>query len=110
MKTNPLAMAALVTVALALVSFTAQAAGAFDGTDQKVTGHSFDSVAVTVDGNTVQIVYKLKGKVLTSVKCVVSGDSMAREFTDLTGSQPFVEKMTLIRVSAGAAGSHPHYG
>jgi hypothetical protein len=81
-----------------------------DGTDQKVAGHSFDTVAVTVNGNTVQIVNKLHGKVISSAKSVVSGDSMAREATDFTGSQPFVEKMTLTRVSAGPSGSHPFSG
>jgi hypothetical protein len=81
-----------------------------DGTDQKVTGHSFDTVAVTVDGNTVQTVFKLHGKVINSTKCVVAGDSIAREFTDVTGAQPFVEKMTLSRVSAGPPGSHPLSG
>jgi hypothetical protein len=151
MRTARLAIAALVTVVLALVPLTARAAGAFDGTwkmnlehlkpsakpiawalangmytctscapptysvkadgsDQKVAGHSFDTVAVTVDGNTVQIVNKLHGKVISSAKCVVSGDSIEREATDFTGAQPFVEKMSLIRVSAGPPGSHPLSG
>jgi hypothetical protein len=81
-----------------------------DGTDQKVTGHPFDTVAVTVDGNTVQTVFKLHGKVLGSAKMVVSGDSLSREYTDVTGTQPFVEKITMRRVSAGPPGSHPLSG
>jgi hypothetical protein len=81
-----------------------------DGTDQKVAGHAFDTVAVTVDGNTVQTVFKLHGKVINSAKMVVTGDSLSRAYTDVTGAQPFVEKMTLSRVSAGPPGSHPFSG
>src|ERR1700733_13599785 len=33
-----------------------------DGSDQKVTGHDFDTIAVSADGGTVT--YKLRGKVL----------------------------------------------
>jgi hypothetical protein len=77
-----------------------------DGTDQKVTGHDFDTVAVTADGSA--FTYKLHGKVLAKAKNVVSGDTMTREYTDLTGTEPFVQKTTLTRV--GAAGSDPVSG
>jgi hypothetical protein len=81
-----------------------------DGSDQKVTGHAYDTVAVTADGSTVTFTSKLHGKVLAKTKRVVSGDSMSEEYTDLTGAAPFVLKTTLTRVSAGAAGSDPISG
>jgi hypothetical protein len=53
---------------------------------------------------------KLHGKVLAKVKNMVSGDTLNREYTDPTGTAPYVEKTTLTRVSAGAAGSDPISG
>jgi hypothetical protein len=81
-----------------------------DGSDQKVTGHAYDTVAVTVDGNTVTFTMKLHGKVIGTAKRVVSGDTLSDENTDLTAAQPFVLKTTLTRVSAGPAGSGPISG
>jgi hypothetical protein len=79
-----------------------------DGSDQKVTGHDYDTVAVTADGGT--FTYKLHGKVIRTQKNVVSGDSLSEEFTDFTGAQPFVLKTTLTRVSTSAAGADPISG
>ena len=81
-----------------------------DGSDQKVTGHYYDTAAVSAAGGTVTFTFKLHGKVLTKTKNVVSGDSISEEYTDFTGAAPFVLKTTLTRVSAGAAGSDPISG
>jgi hypothetical protein len=39
-----------------------------DGSDQKVTGHDYDTSAVTLTATSATIVTKLKGKTLTSEK------------------------------------------
>lgn len=81
-----------------------------DGTDQKVSGHSyFDTEAVTVvDANTVQFSRKLAGKDTGSNTITISADgkTMANDFTNLTGAEVVKGKSTATRLAAGPAGSH----
>jgi hypothetical protein len=79
-----------------------------DGTDQKVTGHEFDTVAATVTPNSVTTVAKLKGKVLWSSKDVVSADgkTVADESSSHYGSQPVEFKSTFSQVTPPAAGEN----
>src|SRR5580700_8678023 len=61
-----------------------------DGTDQKVAGHDFDTVAVTVNGpDSVQVARKLKGKPLSTIKDTVSSDGnrISEEETSFSGAQ-----------------------
>jgi hypothetical protein len=84
-----------------------------DGTDQKVTGHDFDAVAVTVNGpNSVQVTRKLKGKPLSTVKDTVSSDGnrISEEETSFSGTQPVVVKLELKRTAPAAAGEHAFSG
>ncbi len=93
------------TCASCVPAFTVKA----DGSDQKVTGHDFDTVAVTVSGpDTVLIVYKLKGKPLSSVKDTVSADgNLAKEEgTYFSGTQPVIVKSELKRTAPAAPGAH----
>ena len=81
-----------------------------DGTDQKVSGHSyFDAESVKViDANTVQFSRKLAGKVTSTSTSTVSADgkSMTTTFSGMEGAEPVTGKSTANRVAAGPAGSH----
>jgi hypothetical protein len=81
-----------------------------DGTDQKVTGHSYyDSVAVkVVDAHTVEIAQRKAGKdVFTSTNTVsADGNVLSGKFTDHTGAQVATGSFSSKRVAAGPAGSH----
>jgi hypothetical protein len=80
-----------------------------DGTDQKVAGSTFDTVAVTVVGpNEIDVVRKLKGKTVESIKSTISanGNTLARESTDYTGTSPVVSKLSMKRVAPAPAGAH----
>lgn len=97
------------TCASCVPAFTVKA----DGSDQKVAGHDFDTVAVTVSGpSTVLVAYKLKGKPLSSVKDTVSSDgNLAKEEgTYFTGAQPVVVKSELKRTAPAAPGAHAFSG
>lgn len=81
-----------------------------DGSDQKVTGHSYyDTAAVqVVDAQTVQFVGKLGGKATFSNSMAVSADgaTLTTTFKDMSGAQVVTGTQMLKRVAAGAPGSH----
>ncbi len=81
-----------------------------DGTDQKVSGHSYyDTVAVkVVDAHSVEISNKLGGKPSFFVSMTVSGGdaTLTETFKDMTGTQVATGTQVSKRVAAGAAGSH----
>jgi len=81
-----------------------------DGTDQKVSGHSYyDTTSVrVVNAQTVEIANKLAGKPTFSSAMTVSvdGGTMTATFKDMTGTQTATGTQVLKRVAAGAPGSH----
>jgi hypothetical protein len=79
-----------------------------DGTDQKVTGHDYDTVAATVTTTTVTTVGKLKGKTVWSSKAVASSDgkTFTDEYTNNYGSQPVQFKVISTQVTPPAAGEN----
>lgn len=79
-----------------------------DGTDQKVTGHDYDTVAATVTATSVTIVSKMKGKTLSSSKDTLSADgkTVTDESTFFYGSEPIVIKSSYSQVTAPAAGEN----
>jgi hypothetical protein len=79
-----------------------------DGTDQKVTGHDYDTIAVTVTSTSVTTVGKLKGKTLFTAKDTVSADgkTVTEDFTSNSGSQPIEFKATYTQVTPPAAGEN----
>ena len=82
-----------------------------DGTDQKVTGHDYDAVAVTVTPTSVTVVRKLKGKTLSSVKRVLGADGTAtQENTYYLGTEPQTNKIALKQTTPPAAGANPLSG
>jgi hypothetical protein len=83
-----------------------------DGTDQKVSGHDFDTVAVTLTATTLTVVTKLKGKTLSNVKSVLAADGSTVEDvgTYSGGAQPVIVKATAKRVSPAAPGASPFSG
>jgi hypothetical protein len=83
-----------------------------DGTDQKVTGHDYDTVAVTVTPTSVTVVRKLKGKPLASVKEVIGSDgkTATQEGTYNYGAEPATNKVALKQVTPPAAGANPLSG
>jgi hypothetical protein len=80
-----------------------------DGSDQKVAGHDYDTVAVTLTPTTLTMVTKVKGKTLSSVKAVVAADgsTLQVEGTYTGGAQPVIVKFPEKRVSAAAPGGNP---
>jgi hypothetical protein len=83
-----------------------------DGTDQKVTGHDFDTAAVTLTATTLTLVTKFKGKTLSNVKSVLSADGSTLEEagTYTSGAQPVMVKATTKRVTPAAPGASPFSG
>jgi hypothetical protein len=81
-----------------------------DGTDQKVTGHSYyDSLAVHVLSPTsVRFVNKLGGKETSTTTYELSADgkTLNGKFTDNSGVKTATGSFTEARVLAGPAGSH----
>jgi hypothetical protein len=81
-----------------------------DGKDQKVTGHDyFDTVAVqSTDPSSVDMTYKLGGKVTATVNDNVSrdGDTLARHYSDHSGPKEVAGDIMYKRVAAGPKGSH----
>jgi hypothetical protein len=83
-----------------------------DGTDQKVSGHDWDSIAVTLTPNSVAWTTKLKGKPLSSNKTVLGADGKTSEseYIGYNGAQPVTSKWLNKLVTPGSAGSHPLSG
>ena len=87
-------------------SFTIKA----DGTDQKVSGHSYyDTVAVKeVDAKTIEVTSKLGGKVINSstVKVSDDGNTATDSYKNMMGSEVVSGTTVMKRVGPGAAGAH----
>jgi hypothetical protein len=79
-----------------------------DGTDQKVMGHDFDTIAVTVTSTSVTSVAKVKGKTLFTAKDTISADgkTFSEDYTSNSGSQPIEIKATYTQVTPPAAGEN----
>ena len=80
-----------------------------DGTDQKVTGHYFDTIAVRViDPRSVEFIQKKDRKVTFRVIETVSPDNqtMTEDFTNTMGAETVAGKAGFVRVRKGPAGSH----
>jgi hypothetical protein len=81
-----------------------------DGTDRPIKGNpNADSEAITVvDANTVNIVLKLAGKTVETVKSVVSpdGKSLDRIDTNQYGAEPSYYTIRNTRTADGPAGAH----
>ncbi|MGC1449205.1 MAG: hypothetical protein WA830_04130 [Candidatus Sulfotelmatobacter sp.] len=80
-----------------------------DGTDHKVTGHPYDTLAVRIlDDRSIEFTMKKDGK--TTFECVetVSGDdgTMTEEFTNTSEADTVTGKAGFTRVAKGPAGSH----
>jgi hypothetical protein len=83
-----------------------------DGTDQKVSGHSYDTSAVTVTPTTVVVRTKIKGKDAGSVKLTASsdGNGLDVEQTQFGGTEPVIVKAHMRRSGAATAGANPVSG
>ncbi len=84
-----------------------------DGTDQEVTGHYFDTIAVrTIDANSVEFIQKKNGKTTFTVVEAVSpdGQTMTEDFTNTMAAETVAGNAGFTRVSQGPAGSHPLSG
>lgn len=80
-----------------------------DGTDQKVVGHYFNTIAVrVVDAQSVEFIQKKDGKVTFSVTETISSDglTMTEEFVNTMEAETVSGKARFTRVSEGPAGSH----
>jgi hypothetical protein len=80
-----------------------------DGTDQKVTGHYFDTIAVRViNPSTVEFIQKKDGKTTFAVIETVSADgqTMTEDFTNTMGAETIAGKAGFTRVSKAPPGSH----
>jgi hypothetical protein len=80
-----------------------------DGTDQRVAGYAYDTLAVRVlDNRSIKFTMKKEGK--TTFECVetVSSDrqTMTEEFTNTMEAEPVTGKAGFTRVSAGPVGAH----
>jgi hypothetical protein len=79
-----------------------------DGTDQKVRGHDYDTVAATVTSTTVTTVGKLKGKTLWTSKVTIAagGKTADEEFSNNYGAAPAQFKASYNQVTPPAAGEN----
>ncbi len=80
-----------------------------DGSDQKVTGYAYDTLAVRIlDEHSIKFTMKKGGK--TTFECVetVSADdrTMTEDFTNTSEAQTVTGKAGFTRVGNGPAGSH----
>ena len=80
-----------------------------DGTDHKVTGHPYDTLAVSIlDNHSVKFTMKKDGK--TTFECVetVSSDDrlMTEEFTNTSAAETVTGKAGFTRLAQGPPGSH----
>jgi len=86
-----------------------------DGSDQAVAGHPyFNSVAIKVDGNTIQETDKKDGKTVTTSTTTIASDGKTAdvEFSDSsnTNAAPVTGKLTIKKIAAGPSGSGPISG
>jgi hypothetical protein len=86
-----------------------------DGQDQPVSGHPYDTVAVTeVDEHTVQIVYKKDGKTTSEVSDSVSGDGKTltykSKFHPPASDQIITTEATMERVGEAPTGANATSG
>ena len=79
-----------------------------DGTDQKVTGHDYDTVAATVTSTTVTTTGKLKGKTVWTSKVTVGADgkTASEVYRSDYGSAPVEFKASYDQVTPPAAGEN----
>ena len=80
-----------------------------DGTDQKVTGYSYDTLMVrVVSASSVEFIQKKNGTPTFARTEIVSpeGDTKTEEFTETPATQRVTGKAVFIRVAKGPAGSH----
>jgi hypothetical protein len=82
-----------------------------DGSDQAVTGQPYDTIAVTVvDPNTIHLVTKNGGKMVSDQTRTVSADGKMMTISvtayPANGSDPYKTEVHLARVSAPPAGSN----
>ncbi len=79
-----------------------------DGKDQPVSGHDFDTAAVTVTPTSVKVVSKLKGKTLSSDTTTLTADGKTAnvDVSYFSGTQPVQVKVILTNVVPPAAGDH----
>jgi len=80
-----------------------------DGTDHKVNGHPYDTLAVRIlDDHSIKFTMKKNGK--TTFECVetVSPDdrTMTEEFTNTSEAETVIGKAGFTRVAKGPPGSH----
>ncbi|HEY6372966.1 MAG TPA: hypothetical protein VIX37_20475 [Candidatus Sulfotelmatobacter sp.] len=80
-----------------------------DGTDHKVTGHPYDTLAVRIlDNRSIKFTMKKDGK--TTFECVetVSADdrTMTEDFTNTAEAEAVTGKAGFTRIANGPAGSH----
>ncbi len=80
-----------------------------DGTDQKVAGHAYDTLAVRIlDSHSIQFTMKKDGK--TTFECIetVSPDdrTMTEEFTNTMEAETVTGKAGFTRIGKGPSGSH----
>jgi hypothetical protein len=85
-----------------------------DGSEQKVTGHSYyDTIVVkVVDPNTVEVTNKKAGKTTYTETDVVSADgkTLTQKFSDQSEDKPVTGEITFTRVKKGPPGSHAFSG
>ncbi|MGA2371626.1 MAG: hypothetical protein ACLP3R_26315 [Candidatus Korobacteraceae bacterium] len=82
-----------------------------DGTDQAVTGQTYDTISVqAIDANSIHVVTKKGGKPTGDVTRTASADgktlTIATTNYPSDGSQPFKSEAKLTRVAKGPAGSN----
>jgi len=80
-----------------------------DGTDQIVTGHYFDTIAVrVVDARSVEFIQKRSRKITFRAVETVSPDSqtMTELFTNTVGAETVTGKAVFVRVKDAQLGSH----
>lgn len=80
-----------------------------DGTDQKVAGHYFNTIAIrVVDAKSVEFIQKKDGKTTFTVTETVSSDgqTMTEEFVNTMEAETVSGKARFKRVSKGPPGSH----
>jgi hypothetical protein len=80
-----------------------------DGTDQKVAGHAYATLAVRIlDNHSIKFTMKKEGK--TTFECVETvspdGQTMTEEFTNTMEAETVTGKAGFARVRDGPAGSH----
>jgi hypothetical protein len=82
-----------------------------NGQDQRVTGQSYDTIAVTVvDDRTIRLIEKKDGKVASNEKFIVSldGNTVTDEFPngEKRNGVPVYTKFIFTRIAKGPPGSH----